>query len=210
MNAEEWEDHEPEAYRTDKIPMSDGSKGSSLSQLPPYWDGHWSKTWKSGGHNSNTEPGGLGSVYRPYMNPDEWEEAEPTAYRTDKTKMLDGSLSGLMQMQKSANLPPYWDGHYSDGWRYGHDANEERSGHPPMPRPLMNSNTHREETQGDEYKGYYDQSIHGLSQLPPYWDGHWSNTWRYGHDADETRSGHPPMPRPYMNSNEHREETQSD
>ena len=144
------------------------------------------------------------------MNPDEWEEAEPTAYRTDKTKMLDGSLSGLMQMQKSTDLPPYWDGHYSDGWRYGHDANEERSGHPPMPRPLMNSNTHREETQGDEYKGYYDQSIHGLSQLPPYWDGHWSNTWRYGHNADETRSGHPPMPRPYMNSNEHREETQGD
>ena len=33
-----------------------------------------------------------------------------------------------------------------------------------MPRPYMNSREHREETQSDEYKGYYDQSIHGLSQ----------------------------------------------
>jgi|AACY02.13.fsa_nt_gi hypothetical protein len=77
--------------------MSDGSKGSSLSQLPPYWDGKWSKTWISGGYDAHEKPGG---VYRPYMNPDEWEEHEPTAYRTDKTVMSDGSLSGLMQMQR--------------------------------------------------------------------------------------------------------------
>lgn len=33
-----------------------------------------------------------------------------------------------------------------------------------MPRPYMNSNSHKDETQGEEYQGYYDPSIHGLSQ----------------------------------------------
>jgi hypothetical protein len=80
------------------------------------------------------------------MNSDEYDDDEPSAYRTDKSVMSDGSLSGLMQKEKSANLPPYWDGHWSNTWRYGHDANEERSGHPPMPRPYMNSREHREET----------------------------------------------------------------
>ena len=157
MNSEEWEGAEPEAYRSDKTAMTDGSKGSSLSQLPPYWDGHYSNTWKSGGMYAGDPPQGTFG-FRPMMNADEWEENEPQAYRTDKTTMSDGSLSGLMQLQKKSegDLPPYWDGHYSNTWRHGHDANEQRSGHPPMPRPYMNSKEHREETQSDAYKGYYD------------------------------------------------------
>jgi hypothetical protein len=31
MNADEWEEAQPEAYRTDKTLMSNGSKGSSLA-----------------------------------------------------------------------------------------------------------------------------------------------------------------------------------
>lgn len=93
MNPDEWEQHEPEAYRSDKTPMSDGSKGSSLSQLPPYWNGHYSNTWSIGGHNSQHPPQGTFG-YRPYMNPDEFEADEPKAFRTDKT----ATLSGLMQM----------------------------------------------------------------------------------------------------------------
>ena len=80
--------------------MSDGTSGSSsLAQngLPPYWDGHYSNTWSSGGKYAGDPPSGTFG-FRPMMNADEWEENEPKAYRTDKTSMSDGSLSGLMQL----------------------------------------------------------------------------------------------------------------
>ena len=96
--------------------------------MPPYWDPLYSGTWRYAG------------PHPPYTNAEEYEAAEPVAFRTDKIAKVP---SALMQV-KSNGLPPYWDGHYSNTWRYSDP-------HPPY--------TNADEWEADEPKDYRTDKI---------------------------------------------------
>ena len=64
-------------------------------------------------------------------------------------------------------LPPYWDGQYSNTWRWNGDR---RIG----PNVTDYAN--------DAPAGYTIPSFAQQQKLPPYWDGRYSDTWRWTGD----------------------------
>jgi hypothetical protein len=100
-------------------------------------------------------------------------------------KFVIAVLLGTAQVAKAAKsqekIPPYWDPIWSDTWRYVKPEFK-----------AAKEGEWKDETR-NEYKGYHDASLHGAlvqqssdlqegygandTPLPPYWDGHYSDTW---------------------------------